>query len=166
MTLHTIIDNTSVLHRSTGKRAEVADRMTGLALVTTGRPSRRRGDVIGRFLHRRHALVRSAGVTAGTATDNAGVLHRCSGERSEYAGRMTGFARHAGRNMGRAGPLGDRLHPYRKSLAVMTGRTTAHDTEMVHLGKGYAVPGRMAKRAGLCCRQVIGRHGSACCTCE
>jgi hypothetical protein len=103
-------------------------------------------------------------VTIGATADDTGVVHRPAGEtaRTGIACRMACLAWPTGRQV--VHRLGYRCHAC-KDLAVVTSRTTAGDTGMVHDPRVIA-RAIMTERAGLRGRQVIGRLAAAGCNRE
>ena len=136
--------------------------LTGHARTADQR--RRIGNMLGRFGNRGDACESLAIVAVGTATHDAGVVHRPAGKaaRAGIARRMASLARPAGRQV--VYRLGYRRHPG-KYLSIMTSRASAGDAGVVHYTRVIA-RAIMAERTSRGRRQVIGRLAAAGCNRE
>jgi len=122
MTACTTVEDSGVNHRSARKIGELGRSMASLA-SQTGR------QVIARLGYRSHTGKYLTVMTACTTADDAGVVHRCTGEIGELGRRVAGLASQAGRQV--VARFRYRRHA-NKHLTVVAGRATADDPCMVH----------------------------------
>jgi len=122
MTACTTVEDPGVNHRSARKIGELGRSVAGLARQA-GR------QVVARLGYRSHTGKYLAVMTACTTADDAGVVHRCTGEIGELGRRVAGLASQAGRQV--VARFRYRRHA-NKHLTVVAGRATADDPCMVH----------------------------------
>jgi len=88
----TAADNEGVLHRRARERAEVTDRVAGLACRACG-GGQVRWSSGPHALHLYATVIGLIGMAAGAAAADEGVTHVRAGERGEVADRVTALAR-------------------------------------------------------------------------